>query len=121
MIEFEPTDAADVLIVHARGRLTRTDYRDVLAPRVRSMLEQTGTLRVMFLVDDTFRGWTLGAAWENTLLDLRHRRDFEKVAMVGAPKWEEWCVKLAAALLMKGQLKTFPLDERAQAWKWLCA
>lgn len=121
MIEFVPTDAADVLVVHARGKLSREDYRDVLAPRVRSLLEQSGTLRVMFVMDDRFEGWTLGAAWENTLLDIKHRRDFEKVAMVGAPKWEEWCVNVAAALLMRGQLETFALDERAQAWKWLCA
>ncbi|MGV0716396.1 STAS/SEC14 domain-containing protein [Mycolicibacterium sp. XJ662] len=121
MIEFEATDARDVLVVHARGKLTRADYRDILAPRMQSLLDETDSLRVMFVMDEPFEGWNLGAAWENTLLDIRHRRDFEKVAMVGAPKWEEWCVKVAAALLMKGQLATFPLDERAQAWKWLRA
>ncbi|KUI10738.1 hypothetical protein AU192_22185 [Mycobacterium lehmannii] len=121
MIELEADRAANVLVIHARGKLTREDYRDILAPQVRSLLDRSGTLRVMFVMDDSFEGWTLGAAWENTLFDLKHRRDLEKVAMVGAPRWEEWCVNVAAALLMRGQLATFSLDQRPEAWKWLCA
>ncbi|MDA4106513.1 STAS/SEC14 domain-containing protein [Mycolicibacterium holsaticum] len=120
MIEFEATSTAEVLVIRARGKLTRRDYRDVLAPHVRSLLDQSGTLKVMFVMDDTFEGWTLAAAWENTLFDLKHRRDFEKVAMVGAPRWEEWCVNVAAALLMKGQLATYRHDQLPEAWKWLC-
>ena len=27
--------------------------------------------------------------------------------MIGAPKWEEWCVKTAAPLLMHGQMRNF--------------
>ncbi|MGV9799755.1 STAS/SEC14 domain-containing protein [Mycobacterium sp. NPDC003449] len=68
---------------------------------------------------ESFDGWDLSAAWANTLFDLRHRTDFEKVAMVGAPKWEEWCVKVPAAVLMRGALRTFPLDRLDDARAWL--
>ncbi|WP_369805275.1 STAS/SEC14 domain-containing protein, partial [Pseudonocardia sp. MH-G8] len=44
------------------------------------------------------RGRRARAAWRNTCLDLRHRRDFDKVAIVGAPTWERWCAKLANLL-----------------------
>ncbi|OBB27892.1 hypothetical protein A5776_19860 [Mycolicibacterium elephantis] len=121
MIEFEPTTAADALVVHARGKLTSQDYREVLAPRVRSMLDRTPTLKVMFVIDEDFEGWTLAAAWANTVFDFKHRRDFAKVAMVGAPRWEQWCVNVAASLLMTGQLATFRRDELPQAWEWLRA
>lgn len=52
-------------------------------------------------MDEDFQGWDLKAAWANTSLDLRYRREFEKIAVVGAPAWEEWCVRLAS-LFMKG-------------------
>jgi hypothetical protein len=41
--------------------------------------------------------------------------------MIGAPKWEEWCVKTAAPLLMHGQMRTFRPDQLSQAWHWLRA
>ena len=61
------------------------------------------------------------AAWANTIFDLKHRRDFEKIAMIGAPKWEERCVKTAATLLMHGKMRTFRPDQLNQAWHWLRA
>nr|WP_084223850.1 STAS/SEC14 domain-containing protein [Mycolicibacterium holsaticum] len=106
--------------MRARGKLTRSDYCEVLAPRVQSMLGRTDALKVMFVMDDGFEGWSLAAAWANTVFDVKHRRDFAKVAMVGAPRWEEWCVNVAAALLMKGQLATYRHDQLPEAWKWLC-
>ena len=78
-------------------------------------------MRVLFLMDETFQGWSLKAAWANTIFDLKHRRDFEKIAMIGAPKWEERCVKTAATLLMHGKMRTFRPDQLNQAWHWLRA
>lgn len=60
-------------------------------------------------------------AWANTVLDLKHRRDFDKVAMVGAPAWEQWCAKTAATVLITGELRTFGRDRLSQAWEWLRA
>lgn len=37
---------------------------------------------------------------------MRHRRDFDKVAIVGAPTWERWCATLAN-LLITGEIKAF--------------
>jgi hypothetical protein len=63
-------------------------------------------------------GWNLGGAWANTCVDIRHR--VEKVAIVGAPRWEEWCVKLAG-LLIAGEVRSFRIDQLQDAWKWLRA
>lgn len=114
MSECEP----GVLAVRAHGVLTRDDYRDVLVPRVDAAVEAVGTIRVLFLMDEAFRGWDARAAWSNTCLDVRHRRTLEKVAIVGAPTWEQWCAKLAD-LLIAGKIKTFRRDELSTAWTWL--
>ncbi|WP_224770219.1 SpoIIAA family protein [Mycobacterium simulans] len=41
--------------------------------------------------------------------------------MVGAPRWEQWCVNVAAALVMTGELRTFDRDSLAAAWQWVRA
>ncbi|PPJ24734.1 STAS/SEC14 domain-containing protein [Nocardia nova] len=119
MIEILDDSDGNILGVRATGKLTRSDYRDVLAPRIRTSLERFPRLRVLFLIGNPFDGWTARGAWANTVLDISHRRDFEKIAMVGAPRWERWCVQAPAAVLMKGQLRTFRCDELADAWTWL--
>ena len=120
MIELMKESSGRILGVRASGRLTETDYKHVLIPRLESLFDQFGRLRVLFFMDENFEGWTLDAAWANTILDLRHRADFEKVAIAGAPVWEEWCVKLVS-LLMKGELRIFQRAQLPEAWEWLRA
>ncbi|WP_116376596.1 STAS/SEC14 domain-containing protein [Mycobacterium sp. MFM001] len=119
MIEVMNESSGNVLGIRGSGKLSRADYRDVLAPRVRLLLRQFRKLRVLLLMDEAFEGWSLGAAWANTVFDVKHRRNFEKIAIVGAPKWEEWCAKTAATVLIRGDLQTFDKDQLIPAWEWL--
>lgn len=49
------------------------------------------------------------------------RKDFDKVAVVGAPRWEQWCVNAAAAVVMSGGLRTFDRERLDAAWQWVRA
>ncbi len=121
MIEIMRESDGDVLGLRATGKLTASDYHDVLAPAVRTLLDRFDRLKVLFLLDEPFGGWSLHAAWVNTVFDVKHRRDFEKVAVVGAPRWEQWCVNVAAALVMSGELRTFDRERLDAAWQWVRA
>lgn len=120
MLEFAGESEGGFLDIRASGRLTSDDYRRTLAPRLESTLRRCEKLRVLILMDETFEGWTLGAAWLNTSLDIRYRNAFEKLAIVGAPAWEEWCVKLVR-LLVRGEIRTFPREHLHHARAWLRA
>lgn len=119
MIEVMAESEGNVLALRATGQLTVGDYRDVLEPAVRTLLERSRTLKVLFLLDEPFRGWGPRAAWANTVFDVKHRNDFDKVAVVGAPRWERWCVNVAASLLMAGELRTYDRDRLDAAWRWV--
>jgi hypothetical protein len=69
-------------------------------------------------MEETFRGWAARADWLNARFHLRHRRHFDKVAIVGAPTWEEWCAKLSG-LLITGEIRTFKREQLSNAWTWL--
>lgn len=119
MIEVMRESDGNVLGLRATGKLTVRDYRDVLEPAVRTLLDRSRTLKVLFLLDEPFGGWGLRAAWANTVFDVKHRNDFDKVAVVGAPRWEQWCVNVAASLLMGGELRTYDHERLDAAWRWV--
>jgi hypothetical protein len=120
MIAFMQESSGNVLGVQAGGKLTENDYKCRLVPRLESLIARFGRVTVLFYMDETFQGWDLKSAWANTTLDVRHRADFERIAVVGAPAWEEWCVKLAG-IFMTGKIRTFPPEQLQQAWGWLRA
>jgi SpoIIAA-like len=120
MIEFMQQSSGNILGIRASGKITDADYKLTLIPRLESLLNQHGKLRVLFFMDEKFDGWDLRAAWDNTSLDFRHRADFDRIAMVGASALEECCARLAG-FLIKGEIRTFRQDQLAQAWEWLRA
>lgn len=121
MIEVMRESGGDVLGLRATGKLSVADYRDLLAPTVGALLDRFDSPKVVFFLDEPFYGWSLRSAWANTVFDIKHRNDFDKVAVVGAPRWEQCCVNAAAALLMTGELRTFDRARLDAAWEWVRA
>lgn len=120
MMDIMDASEGNVVGIRATGKLTVDDYDRVLSPRLDATAREFGTVRALFYMDADFRGWDASAAWANTRLDMRHRGDLEKVAIVGAPRWEVWCARFAG-LLMRGELRTFGSDELQAAWDWIRA
>ena len=120
MFEYLPEGAGNVVGVRATGTLTDADYKNVLMPKLEKMFAEFGRLRLLFYMDESFSGWDLGAAWDDASLGLKHRADFEKIAVVGGPDWVVWFVKLSA-FLIAGEIKVFPKDQLQEAWIWMKA
>jgi len=118
MIQFMPESSGNVLGVKATGKLTDTEYKQVLIPKFEALFEQHEKLNVLFYMDGAFEGWDLEAAWDDASYGLKHRADFGKLAVVGGPAWVDWCIKLSG-FLMKGEIKIFPADQLNRAWAWI--
>ncbi len=118
MIEIMPESNGSLLAVRAVGILTHADYRDVLVPKVEEIIKQFGSARVLLYLTEACGGWQLHAAWDDASFGIEHRRDFEKVAVVGGPRWVEWAAKVGA-LLLKGEVKTFAEDDLQEALDWI--
>jgi len=118
MLEPMAGSGGGVVGFRARGVLTGDDYEHVLVPHLERARVTAERIRVLVLMEESFRGWNARAAWRNTCLDLRFRRDFERVAIVGAPTWERWCAEVAGVLI-SGEIRTFARDELSTAWSWV--
>jgi hypothetical protein len=118
MLEVMPESEGSLLWLRARERLTVQNYREVFVPRLEKVIREHGKVRLLFHLDPDFRGWTWGACWEDVKLDLKHRDDFEKVALAGASFWADAVLKLFARF-MTGEVRTFLREYLAEAWIWI--
>jgi len=71
----------------------------------------------MYLADN-FTGWEFGAAWDDAVFGLKHRHDFEKIAVVGDQKWVKWATKVGAYFL-EGQVATYSSTQFLDAVTWI--
>ena len=95
MITVLPKSKDDILVLTALGNLTDVDYKDVLIPRLESIICEQGKARLLLDLGDQFHGWEAAALWDDAHFRLTHRNDFEKVGVIGRPKWVEWGLKIA--------------------------
>lgn len=112
-----PTNG-NILALRAKGKLTTEDYENQFIPDLEQLIEEHGKVRVLIQFDEDFSGWELGAAWDDAKFGIKHNNDFEKIAIVGGPKYVEWGVKLSTHF-MSGEMKTYDSDELEQASAWI--
>ncbi|MCU4651472.1 STAS/SEC14 domain-containing protein [Roseibacterium sp. SDUM158016] len=117
MLQIMEGSEGKVVGVRAGGKLTEADYKDLL-PKLQERFSEFGRLNVLFYADETFEGWNMEAAWEDASFGFAHIADFERLALVGAPEWVVWCVKLSA-FLFKGEVRIFDAGALDAAWAWV--
>ena len=65
-----------------------------------------------------FRGWTVGALWEDTKFAARHFNDLERLAVVGEKKWEKGLAFFAKPFTTAA-VRYFDMTEREKARAWI--
>ena len=118
MIEILKESQENLLVVKATEKLTTKDYEETFIPTLEKILKKHEKVRVLIHLASGFKGWELGAAWDDAKFGMTHRKDFEKIAMVGGPTWVVWGTKLGAYLI-KGEVKTFEEKEFKKALTWI--
>ena len=77
--------------------------------------------QVLLVLLENFTGWERSEAWGDTDFFFSHRDDFEKIAVVGNPRWEAQVLAFTGAGLRKGPVKFFPETAESEARAWLAA
>jgi hypothetical protein len=102
--------------VKGTGTITAADYRRF--NRIFADALSRKQVPVPLLLDlREFGGWTFGGFARDLQFDIRHRRTFSRIAVVGRKRWHRW-ITHAGAPLFTARLKYFSSDEeeRAKAW-----
>jgi hypothetical protein len=104
-----------VIGFEASGKLTAEDYRDVLLPAVEEAAGR-GEVRIV-IVMPAFHGLSGGAVWQDLKMGIEHWRGWKRIALVTDVEWmrhgTEWF-----AWMIPGEVKHFPMSDRAAAVEW---
>lgn len=118
MITIDSLDQGAQLELTLTGRVSRDDYEGILIPAIESALTDHDHLRVLVLMDKTFEGFDLGAAWADIQMGLTHWRGFDRIAVVAQAGWIQTGVRIMAPL-MPCPVQLFAVTEPDAARRWL--
>ncbi|MCB0209046.1 MAG: STAS/SEC14 domain-containing protein [Anaerolineae bacterium] len=112
-------DSGDRLIgVKIDSTLTKADYQRLI-PLLEERIDKFDKLKVLIQFEE-FDGIEPGALLEEFKFDSKHRDDFDKVAIVGHKRWQEWLANISE-IFFDTDIKYFGSDEVHAAWRWLGA
>jgi len=107
----------NVLAFRAIGKIEKSDYDTVLEPAVDAMMKERGELRFVYVMDDAFDGYTMGAGWEDTKMGLGHLTKWKRCAVATSHDWIRHAVGMFR-WMMPGEIKVFGENEIDLALAW---
>lgn len=103
------------LSLKATGKLTHEDYEKI-NPMIDSALEGVKDPNIKVFIDGSeFEGWEIRAAWDDFRLGLKHGNNFDKIAIFGNKKWQEYTAKFGSWFI-SGEVKYFEDVDEALTW-----
>jgi hypothetical protein len=117
MIEQVQTSSSRIIGFKLSGQLHDEDYR-TFVPIVDAAVKAGGKLSMFVQCSEGFQGWDLHAAWDDIKFAAGHYSDFDRIAMVGDKKWEEWMARLCKPFT-QATVRYFDVTEIEAAWTWL--
>ena len=112
----EPSDNR-FLVLRIGGELKKSEL-DAAESECVQKIASVGTVKLLVLLEN-FAGWERGEQWGDTDFFFSHGDDFEKVAVVGDPRWEAQVLAFTGAGMRKGPVKFFPETGEPEARAWL--
>lgn len=114
-IGIERVDNEIFLSMKARGTLTHQDYQ-IITPMIESALDEVKNPKINVYFDCTeLTGWDAHGAWDDFKIGLKYGNKFERIALVGHKKWQEYAAKIGTWFI-SGEAKFFENAEEAVAW-----
>ena len=100
------------------GQVSGDDYDTVLVPALDRAIDLHDRVRTLLRFGSDFEGYSLEAAWDDTLVGLRHWRGFERMAIVSDVPWLRTAIRAVAGLL-PCPVRLFDEAEEQDARLWL--
>lgn len=114
-IGIERTGNDFFLSLKASGKLTHEDYNKI-NPMIDSALLGVKDPKVKVFIDGSeLEGWELRAVWDDFKLGLKHGGEFDKIAIYGNKKWQQYSAKIGS-WFVSGEVKYFEDADSALTW-----
>ena len=106
----------NVIATIANGKLQQQDIEKV-HPIIHAILDKGLKIR-WYLEMNNFEGWNIKGLWKDFKMDVAHERDYERIAVVGEKKWQEWARQFMKPFT-NANIKYFEISQKEDAKKWI--
>jgi hypothetical protein len=120
MIEMLKGFPDGVVAAAANGRVTKSDYDDVLIPAIEEAFRHRDKVRCYYELGRDFSGMETGAVWEDLRIGIGHLTGWERVAVVTDIDWIRLAINVFH-FLVPGEIRIFRTSEASAARLWIVA
>ena len=117
MITIQPETEGNTIVVKASGRLTASDYKNILIPKLEEVLAHYDTINGVITLEDSFQGWEIAALRVALPFARKAHRHLRHMAIVGARPLLKGISIVAAPFLIK-ELRHFDHASFQTAIAW---
>ncbi len=114
-IKIQEFSGGKVIEVTIDGKLTAADY-DTFVPLTQSRIDKYEKISMIIVLGE-FRGWEMGALWEDLKFDYQHFSDIDRLAVVGEGAWDKILSSLAEPFTA-AEIKYFDHSQLQAARQW---
>ena len=107
-----------VVAFAAKGKVTRSDYADVLVPKVEEAFARHKKIRCYYELGRQLTGMEAGAAWEDFKVGVEHISGWERVAIVTDVDWIRGAVNVLR-FMVPGEARVFGASQASEARRWI--
>jgi stage II sporulation SpoAA-like protein len=108
----------NVIGLEAKGKVTSSDYADVIGPAIDAKQREFDKVRLMYVLGPGFEGYTPGAMWDDSKLIFKRPGSWERIAVVTDEEWVRRSIALFG-WMSPGEVKVFDYGEEALAREWV--
>ena len=109
---------ANMVGFRAIGDVTKDDFTNVIIPQVNKLVEKTGKLNYLLVLEDSPKEWTAGAWLQDAMMGIKNLTTWNRAAMVtdseGIKKFTD-----AFSLVVPGEFRGFDLSQLDEAINWV--
>jgi hypothetical protein len=108
----------NVVAFRALGEVTANDYKTIIAPAVKRLVEQINEINFLFLIDTEIENFTASAWLEDAFIGLKNFGKWNRAAIV-TDSDHAISFTNAFSYVVPGNFKGFKKDSFEQALEWV--
>jgi len=116
MYERLSSDPDTFVAYRIKNRISNEEFEEI-AQVLEGDIESKGKLNMLVEIDHMDFP-TPGVVWNDLKFAYHHAKDFDRFAVLGDKKWEQWWVEVSDKI-MSTNCRYFDVSEKEQAWDWV--
>ena len=101
----------------ATGEVNETDFTAVVMPKVKEVIERTGKLNYMLVLDTSIKNFSMGAWFKDAIMGVKHLTKWNRAAIITDVDGIKTFTEIFSAI-MPGEFKAFEHSHMQEAIDW---